>query len=89
MTLQDFDLLAKLSEGDMIAQDAMYHPLCLLVFFKKAKSVNDHSAPIVDEEKELHGMVLADLVAFIQQEREIVFSKWQIWLLCTKNDTKI
>ena len=89
MTLQDFDLLAKLSEGDMIAQDAMYHPLCLLVFFKKAKSVNDHSAPIVDEEKELHGMVLADLVAFIQQEREIVFSKWQIWLLCTKNDMKI
>ena len=37
MTLQDFDLLVKLSEGDMIAQDAMYHPLCLLVFFLKSK----------------------------------------------------
>ena len=42
MTLQDFDLLAKLSEGDMIAQDAMYHPLCLLAFYKKAKSANDN-----------------------------------------------
>ena len=70
MTLQDFDLLAKLSEGDMIAQDAMYHPLCLLVFFKKAKSVNDHSAPIVDEEKELHGMVLAEMLVFMQLERD-------------------
>ena len=34
VTLQDFDLLAKLSEGDMIVQDAMYHPLCLLAFYK-------------------------------------------------------
>ena len=38
MAVQDFDLLAKLSEGDMIAQDAMYHPFCLLAFYKKAKS---------------------------------------------------
>ena len=70
MTLQDFGLLAKLSEGDMIVQDVMYHPLCLLAFYKKAKSVNDNSAPIVDEEKELHGMVLAELAAFMQQERD-------------------
>ena len=61
MTFQDFDLLAKLSEGDMIAQDATYHPLCLL---------NDNSAPIGDEEKELHGMVLAELAAFMRQERD-------------------
>ena len=70
MTLQDFDLLAKLSEGDMIAQDAMYHPLRLLAFYKKAKSVNENSAPIVDEEKEFRGMVLAELAAFMQQERD-------------------
>ena len=56
MTLQDFDLLAKFSEGHMIAQDA--------------KSVNDHSAPIVDEEKELHRMILAELVALMQQKRD-------------------
>ena len=61
MSLQDFDLLAKLSEGDMIAQDAMYHSLSLLVFYKKAKSVNNNSASIVNEEKELHGMALAEL----------------------------
>ena len=70
MTLQDFDLLAKLNEGDMIAQDAMNHPLCLLAFYKKAKYVNDNSIPIVDEEKDLHGMVLADLGAFVQQEKD-------------------
>ena len=34
VTLQDFDLLAKLSEGDMTVQDATYHPLCLLAFCK-------------------------------------------------------
>ena len=60
MNLQNFDLLAKLSESDMIAQDAMYHPVYLLAFYKKAKSVNDNSAPIVDKEKRLHGIVLAE-----------------------------
>ena len=70
INLQDFDLFAKLSEGDMIAQDAMYHPLCLLAFYKKAKSVNDNSAPIVDKEKKLHGIVLAELVTFMLQERD-------------------
>ena len=70
MTLQGFDLLAKLSEGDMVAQDAMYHPLWLLAFYKKAKSANGNSAPIVDEEKELHGMVLAELLVFMQLERD-------------------
>ena len=49
----------------MIAQDAMYHPLSLLVFYKKAKSVNNNSASIVNEEKELHEMVLAELAAFM------------------------
>ena len=54
----------------MIVQDAMFHPLCLLAFYKKAKSVNDNSGPIVHEEKKLHGMVLAELVAFMQHERD-------------------
>ena len=39
MTLQDFDLLAKLSESDMIAQDTMYHPLSLYLRFIKKQSL--------------------------------------------------
>ena len=39
MTLQDFDLLAKLSEGDMTAQDAMYHSLSLYLCFIKKQSL--------------------------------------------------
>ena len=38
LALQDGKLLAKLSAGDMMAQDAKYHPLCLASLYKRAKS---------------------------------------------------
>lgn len=41
LALQDGKLLAKLSAGDMIAQDAKYHPLCLASLYKRAKSLDD------------------------------------------------
>lgn len=41
LALQDGKLLAKLSAGDMMAQDAKYHPLCLASFYKRAKSLDD------------------------------------------------
>ena len=45
----------------------MYHPACLLTFYNKAKPLHDYNAAIEDEHKELHGMVLAKLAAFMQQ----------------------
>ena len=41
LALQDGKLLAKLSAGDMMAQDAKYHPLCLASLYKRAKSLDD------------------------------------------------
>ncbi len=41
LALQDGKLLAKLSAGDMTAQDAKYHPLCLASLYKRAKSLDE------------------------------------------------
>ena len=67
--LQDSDLLAKLSCGDMMAQDALYHATCLLNLYKKANQLNSDANGVSDE-KELHGIVLAELASFIEQAVE-------------------
>ena len=36
-------LLAKLSEGDMVATEAKYHNTCLCLFYKKVKKNNKES----------------------------------------------
>ena len=41
LALHDGKLLAKLSAGDMMAQDAKYHPLCLASLYKRAKSLDN------------------------------------------------
>ena len=52
----------------------MYHPVCLAKYYKKARKVSrdksSENESIVDEEQELHGIVLAELVSFLQQERD-------------------
>ena len=51
--LQDFGLLAKLStDGDMITQEAMYHPACLLAYYHKAKSARVENVAVNNEEIE-------------------------------------
>ena len=40
MLLQDTNLLGKLSSGDMIAQDTVYHAKCLLTLYRNADAVN-------------------------------------------------
>ena len=40
MLLQDINLLGKLSSGDMIAQDTVYHAKCLLTLYRNADAVN-------------------------------------------------
>jgi len=67
--LEDTLLLGKLSSGDMVAQDALYHINCLTALYKKAdKAV----MPDVDNERErqLHGIILAELVCYITEARE-------------------
>lgn len=66
LQVQDTVLLAKLSAGDMISQEAMYHKNCYLNLFNKARPQK-----IVDEngENQIHGIVLAELVSYVEDSR--------------------
>ncbi len=66
--LQDTKLLAKLAVGDMPAIDAKYHSNCLTSFYKRHEKL---SKP---EEKDttnngVHGIVFAELIAYIEEGR--------------------
>ena len=57
--LEDMLLLGKLSSGDMVAQDAIYHINCLSALYKKADQAV--MPDVKDEgERQIHGIVLAD-----------------------------
>ena len=64
----DKTLLAKLSAGDMIAIDAVYHLLCLAKLYKQAKSVEnyDNDPPITGM---LKAQAFSELVNFIESYR--------------------
>ena len=66
--LNDTLLLAKLSAGDMVAIDAMYHTKCLTSLYKRAENVDkaDQEAMI---EAMHHGIALAELTAFIEESQ--------------------
>ncbi len=65
LDLQDGKLLAKLSAGDMMAQEAKYHPFCLASLYKKAKSQDDHKQD--DDDKINHS--IAELLAHVEEAR--------------------
>ena len=58
LVLQDTLLLAKLSAGDMISQDAVYHAKCLVLLYNKASRVQSEDVKNLDD-KRLLGIVLA------------------------------
>ena len=68
LKLQDKPLLAKLSlsAGDLIAQEAKYHPQCLSSLYNKAwdpKATESHVDSIN------HGIAFAGLVSYIEEVR--------------------
>ena len=66
--LRDERLLAILSAGDMIAQDAKYHSCCLVSLYNLAASVkNDSATGKTDEINQ--GIALTELVAYIEDSR--------------------
>ena len=64
--LQDSFLHAKLQNGGMIAQDAMYHKACLSKLHQKAsaKQLEGHYS---GEERKLHGIAFGQVDAFIEE----------------------
>ncbi|KAG0721176.1 hypothetical protein GWK47_046968 [Chionoecetes opilio] len=67
MKLQDKSLLAKLSAGDLIAQEARYHLPCLLSLYNRARETKTYEESGVD--KMNHGLAFAELVSYIEYTR--------------------
>ena len=65
--LEDEPLLAKLSAGDLIAQDAQYHHQCLVSLYNRASETKSCEESDVDTVN--HGIVLAELVLYIEDAR--------------------
>jgi len=64
--LDDFRLLSKLSEGDMIATEARYHTGCLVAYYNRAHRTKCDDST---QHTNLCGIVLAELVAYIEDIR--------------------
>ena len=65
--MEDELLLAKLSAGDLIAQDAQYHPQCLVSLYNRARETKSNEESDVDTVN--HGIALAELVSYIEDAR--------------------
>ena len=59
-------LLAKLSAGDLIAQEEKYHPQCLASLYNKAR---DPKATESHVDSINHGIAFARLVSYIEEVR--------------------
>ena len=71
LQIQDQKLLAKLSSGDLIAQEAKYHPACLVDLYRKAQSQNKEKCGTeLSEENIRQGIVFAELIEFIEECKE-------------------
>ena len=68
--LEDNFLLGKLSAGDMVALDEMFHAKCLISLYNKANQC--YGRDYDDNEKYLHGIVLAELASFMEQPANTV-----------------
>lgn len=69
VSLNDQALLAKLSAGDMVAQDAVYHSKCLAAMYKKAKRNSESSDTQTESESLSHSIALAELIAYIEDRK--------------------
>ena len=66
LQLQDQNLLAKLSAGDLIAMEAKYHSQCLVSLYNRASRQTKESD---DTYTISQGIALAELVAYIEDAR--------------------
>lgn len=64
--LQDKQLLAKLSSGDLIAQDAKYHVQCLVSLYNRARDSEIKECHDLDVDNVNHGIAFAELVTYIE-----------------------
>ena len=70
LQLNNTMLLAKLENGDLIAQEALYHGTCLCDLYRKATNLTEEEGGL-RLEKQLHGVALAELICDIEEESEL------------------
>ena len=69
--LHDTHLLAKLSPGDMIAMDAVYHKHCLTGFYARYRSsVRQKNVNTGETKLSFEAITLAELISYIEEIRE-------------------
>jgi hypothetical protein len=73
MLLQDSKLLAKLSSGDMVAQEVKYHAKCLAALYNRSRAAQSKLTQENAESKR-SGIAFAELVAYINEIRETASS---------------
>ena len=70
LELEDFDLLGRMSEGDLIAIEAKYHLKCLISLKNRYRSLcsqkAQNSSDRVDDEKMDESMAFVELVEYIE-----------------------
>ena len=69
--LENNFLLGKLSAGDMVALDAMYHAKCLIALYNTAKQQR-YRRDYNDNQKHLNGIVLDELASFMEHTANTV-----------------
>lgn len=65
--LQNDKLMAKLSAGDMVAQEAKYHNSCLTTLSNEARSTISKAAKVHEDENLTHG--IAELVLYVEERQ--------------------
>ena len=64
--LLDEKLIARLSEGDLVATEACYHKTCLAALCNRVRVLNGEQTSKEKGDEILEGMVLAEVVAYIE-----------------------
>ena len=66
--LQDTKLLAKLSCGDLVAQETKYHDKCLAALYNRERKLNSFTENRNNNEKIVNGIVLAEVMNYIKKQ---------------------
>ena len=78
LKLKDTVLLAKLSVGDLISQEAVYHNKCLVSLYNRAERLEPVSNfNNVDHESE--GIALAELISYIEESKLSSTTKFPVF----------
>ena len=65
--LNEFDLLAKLTEGDMVTLECMHHKRCLCTFHRKASPLKSNDCEKDKSDDVLDDIPLSEIINYIRK----------------------